>query len=169
MNIEIEDAHFESQAASGQSPSRSRSTDDPEDEAAAPAHPTAERLDGAEPAGGGESMAGEQVSAAEEAEEQGHHGVGDLLGAGGVYMDEAKAEVGGECGIDGAVGGAEAEDEVVGAEAALGGAWEISERVEEDGGGGLDLAVGETAERDVLDGGDAGEGFEFEGAIFDAV
>lgn len=106
---------------------------------------------------------------AEEAEEERHDGVGDLLGAGCVDMDEAEPEVGGEGGIDGTIGGAEAEYEVVGAEAALGGSREVGEGVEEDGGGGFDLAVGEAAERNVLDGGDAREGVELEGAIFDAV
>lgn len=169
MNIEIENAHSESQATSGQSPSRSRSTDDPKHEAAAPAHPAAEGLNGAKPAGGRQRVTREQVRAAEKAEEQRHDGVSDLIGARGVDVNEAEAEVSSEGRVDSAVGGAEAEDEVVRAEAALGGAWEVGEGVEEDSGGGLDLAIGETAERDVLDGGDAGEGFELEGAIFDAV
>jgi hypothetical protein len=114
-------------------------------------------------------VAREEVGAAEEAEEQCHDGVGNLLGAGGVDMDKAEAEVRGESRINGAVGGAEAKDEVIRAEAALGGAGKIGKGVEEDGSGGLDLAVGEATERDMFNGGDAGEGFEFEGAIFDAV
>ena len=156
MNIEIKHAHLECQAASGERPSGGRSANDAEDESSAPPHSAAERLNGAEPAGGGERVAGEEVSAAEESEEERHHRIGDLLGARRVDMDEAEAEVCGEGGVNGAVGGAEAEDEVVRAEAALGGAWEVREGVEEDGGGGLDLAVGETAEGDVLDGGDPG-------------
>lgn len=114
-------------------------------------------------------MAGEEVRPAEQAEDECHDGVGDLLGAGGVDMDESEAEVGGEGGVDGAVGGAEAEDELERAEAALGRAWEVREGVEENGGSGLDLPVGEACEGDVLDGGDAGKGFLLEGAIFDAV
>lgn len=109
------------------------------------------------------------MGAAEEAEEEGHDGVGDLLGAGGVDVDEAEAEVGGEGGVDGAVGGAETDDELPGAETALGGAGEVSEGVEEDGGGGLDPTVGEASEGDVLHGGDAGEGVLLEGAVVDAV
>lgn len=84
-------------------------------------------------------------------------------------MDEAETKVSGEGGVDGAISGTEAEDEVVGTESSLGGAWEVGEGMEEDGGGGLDLSIGETAERNMFDGGDAGERFEFEGAIFDAV
>lgn len=84
-------------------------------------------------------------------------------------MDEAETEVSGEGGVDGAVGRAEAEDEVVVAETALGGAGEVGEGVEEDGGGGLDLAVGDAAERNMFDGGEAGEGIEFEGTVVDAV
>lgn len=108
LSIKIEHAHFEGQAASGQRPSRRGDSDDAENEAAAAAHPAAERLDGAEPAGGGERVAGEEVRAAEETEEERHHSVGDLLRARGVNVDEAKAEVGGEGWVDGAVGGAEA-------------------------------------------------------------
>lgn len=37
-------------------------------------------------------------------------------------MDEPQAEIGGERGVDGAIGGAEAEDELVWPEASLGGA-----------------------------------------------
>jgi len=96
LSIKIEHAHFEGQAASGQRPSRRGDSDDAENEAAAAAHPAAERLDGAEPAGGGERVAGEEVRAAEETEEERHHSVGDLLRARGVNVDEAKAEVGGE-------------------------------------------------------------------------
>lgn len=106
---------------------------------------------------------------AEEAKEEGHDGVGDLVGAGGVDVDETQSEVGGEGGVDSAVGGAEAEEEVGGAEAALGGAGEEREGVEEDGGGGLDLAGGEVGEGDVVDGGDAGEGVLLEGEVLDAV
>ena len=57
-------------------------------------------------------------------------------------MEEAETEVRGEGGVDGAVGGAKAKDELVWAEAALGGAWEVGEGVEYDGGGRLDFAIG---------------------------
>lgn len=53
-----------------------------------------------------------------------------------------EAEVNGEGGVDGSVGGAEAENELPGAEAALGGAWEEREGVEDDGGGRLNLRLG---------------------------
>lgn len=169
MSIKIEHAHFEGQAASSQRPSRRGDSDDAENEAAAAAHPTAERLDGAEPAGGGESVAGEEVRAAEEAKEERHDGVGDLLGARGVDVDEAKAKVSGKGGVDGAVGGAKAEDEVVGTEAALGGAREVGEGVEENRGGRLDLAFGEAAEGNMLYDSDAGKGLELERTVVDAV
>lgn len=45
-------------------------------------------------------------------------------------MNEAEAEVGREGRVRGAVGGAEAEDEMVGAEATLCGAGEVDEGVE---------------------------------------
>lgn len=169
LNIKVEHAHLEGQAPRSERSRGGRSADDPQDEATAAPHPATERLDGAEPAGGGERVAGEEVRATEEAEDERHDGVGDLLSAGGVDMDEAETEVGGEGGVDGAVGGAEAEDELVGAEAALGGAWEVGEGVEEDGGGGLDLSVGKAGERDVFDCGDASEGLLLEGAVLDAV
>ncbi|KAG2384013.1 Plant cysteine oxidase [Vigna angularis] len=98
-----EHAHFEGQTASGQRPSRRGDSDNAENKAATAAHPTAERLDEAEPAGGGERVAGEEVRAAEEAEEEPHDGVCDLLGARGVDVDKAKAEVSGKGGVDGAV------------------------------------------------------------------
>lgn len=80
-----------------------------------------------------------------------------------------EAEVDGEGGVDGAVGGAEAEDELPGAEAALGCAWEEREGVEDDGGGGFDLGVGEAGEGHVLDHGGAGQAVLFEGGVFYAV
>ena len=46
-------------------------------------------------------------------------------------MDEAETEVGSEGGVDRAVDGAKAKDELVRAEATLGGAWEVGERVED--------------------------------------
>ena len=95
-------------------------------------------------------MAGEEVRAAEEPQEERHDGVGDLLGAVGVDVDEAEAELGGRGGVRGAVRGAEAEQELPGAEPALRGAREEGERGEEDGGGGLDAARGERGERRVL-------------------
>ncbi|KOM58051.1 hypothetical protein LR48_Vigan11g108400 [Vigna angularis] len=135
-----------SQDASGQRPSRPRDFYDVENKAAAAAHPTTERLDRAEPAGGGERVAGDEVRAAEEAEEaeeECHNGVCDLLGARGVDVDEAKAKVSGNGGVDDAVPRAEVEDEVVGTEAALGGAREVGEGVQEDHDSGLDLTFGE--------------------------
>ncbi|KAG2390711.1 uncharacterized protein HKW66_Vig0253510 [Vigna angularis] len=51
-----------------------------------------------------ESAWREEVRAAEEAEEEPHDGVCDLLGARGVDVDEAKAEVSGNGRVDGAVG-----------------------------------------------------------------
>ena len=48
-------------------------------------------------------MSGQQVGAAEEAEEERHDRVRDLLGAVGVDVDEAEAE------LRGAVGGSQAE------------------------------------------------------------
>jgi hypothetical protein len=87
---------------------------------------------------------------AQQAKEERHDRVSDLLGPRGVDVDEAEAEVGGESGVNGAVGGAEAEDELVGAEAALSGAWEVREGVEENGGRRLDLPLGQAAERHVL-------------------
>lgn len=161
VEIEVEDAHPEGEAPSGDASGRRRPPDDPDHEPPAPAHSPAERLDGPEPAGGGGGgrgrVAREEVGPAEEAEEEGHDGVGNLLGAAGVDVDQAETKVCGEGGIDGPVGGAEAENELPGAEAALGGAGEEGEGVDEDGGGGLDPAVSEAGEADVLDGSDAGE------------
>lgn len=93
---------------------------------------------------------------AKQAKEEGHNSIGDLLGAADIDVEEPiKAEISSEGGVDRAVGGAEAEDELPGAETALGGAREEGEGMEENGGGRLDPGVGETAERNVLDGGDA--------------
>lgn len=82
------------------------------------------------------------MSPPQQSKKQRHDGVGDLLGAGGVHVDESESEVGGQSGVDGAVGGAETKDELVRAEATLGGAWEVREGLEEHGRGGLDPAVG---------------------------
>lgn len=169
MNIEIEHAHLESQAASGQSPSRRRSANDPQNQTSAPSHPTAERLKRAEPSGSRERVARQQVSPAQQAKEERHDGVSNLLGSRRVDVDEPEPEFGGELGVDSSVGGAEAENELVGPEPALGGAWEVREGVDEHGGGGLDLSVGEAAERHVLDDSDAGEGFLLQGTVIDAV
>lgn len=54
-------------------------------------------------------MSGQQVGAAEQAEEERHDGVGDLIGAVGVDVDEAEAELGRGGGVRGAVGGSQAE------------------------------------------------------------
>lgn len=108
---------------------------------------------------------------AKQAQDQSHDRVRDLLSSRRIHVDEAEPQLSSEGRVDGAVGGAEAEDELVGAEAALGGAGEEREGVEEDGGSGVDGSVGggEAAEGDVLDGGDAGEGGLLEGAVLDAV
>lgn len=72
-------------------------------------------------------MPGQRVGPPEQREEEGHDGVGDLLVAGGVDVEDSEAELGGEGGVGVAVGGAEAEEEAAGAEAALGGAGEEGE------------------------------------------
>lgn len=103
-------------------------------------------------------------------EEQRHDGVSNLLSTRHIDMNEAaEAEVGSECGINGAVRGAEAEDELPWTKPALGGAWEEGEGVEEDSGGGLDPSLGEAAERNVFDGGDAGQAFLLQVRVLDAV
>jgi len=86
-SIEIQHAHFEGQAASGQGPSGIGDFDDAENEAAAAAHAAAERLDRAEPIGGRE-----EVRAAKEAEEERHGSVRDLFSVRGVDVDEAEAD-----------------------------------------------------------------------------
>ncbi|KHN00789.1 Sucrose transport protein SUC5 [Glycine soja] len=86
-SIEIQHAHFEGQAASGQGPSGIGDSDDAENEAAAAAYAAAEQLDRAKPTRGGE-----EVRAAEEAEEERHGSVRDLLSVRGVDVDEAEAE-----------------------------------------------------------------------------
>lgn len=65
------------------------------------------------------------MSAAEESKKQRHDRVRDLLGTRDIDMDEVESEVSGEGGVDGPVGGAEAEKELPGAEAALGGARKV--------------------------------------------
>ena len=65
----------------------------------------------------------------QQAEDERHNRVCDLLSAGGVDVDKPEAKVGGECRVDGAVGRVEAEDELVGSEVALGCAWEVCEGV----------------------------------------
>ena len=88
-------------------------------------------------------MPGQQVGAAEEAEEERHDGVRDLLGAVGVDVDETEAELRGRCGVRGAVGGSQAEQQLPRPEPALRGAREEGQRGEEHGRGGLDVARGE--------------------------
>lgn len=141
IDIEIEHTHLECDAPSRKRSRRRRSADDPEHKPPAAAHPAAERLQRSEPARGGEAMAGEEVRPAEQAEDERHYGVGNLLSAAGVDVDEPEAKLGGEGRVYGSVGGAEAEDELPGLEAALGRAGEEGEGVEEDGGGGLDPSV----------------------------
>ena len=86
-SIEIQHTHFEGQIASGQGPSGRGDSDNAENEAAAAAYAAAEQLDRAKPTRGGE-----EVRAAEEAEEERHGSVRDLLIVRGVDMDEAEAE-----------------------------------------------------------------------------
>ncbi|KAH7534032.1 hypothetical protein FEM48_Zijuj04G0194600 [Ziziphus jujuba var. spinosa] len=86
-----------------------------------------------------------------------------------VNVDKAEAEVSSESRIDGAIEGAEANDELVRMEMELGGMWDVGEVMEEAGGGRLDLAIGESVERDVLDGCDAGQGVLLEGIVIDVV
>lgn len=102
-------------------------------------------------------MVRQQVSSPEKSKNECHHSISNLLGARNIHMDQSEAEIGGECGVDGAIGGTEAENQLRGAEAALGGAWEERERVEQHGGGGLDSAIGKAVESDVRDDGDSGE------------
>ena len=87
-------------------------------------------------------MPREQMSPSQQPKEESHNRIGDLLCSRGIHVEEAETEVGGKGGVDGAVGGAKAKDELVRAEAALGGAWEVGEGVEYDGGGRLDFAIG---------------------------
>ena len=109
------------------------------------------------------------MSPTEQAEEESHDGISNLLSTRRIDMDEAETEVSGEGGVDGAVGGAETEEELPGAEAALGGTGEVREGVDEDRCGGLDLALGKAGERNVLDGSDVGKGLLLEGRVIDAV
>jgi len=67
------------------------------------------------------------VSAAEEAEDERHDGISNLFSSGNVHVDQPEAEIGGKGGVDGAVGGAEAEDELPWLKPALGGPWEERE------------------------------------------
>ena len=59
-------------------------------------------------------MAREQMRPAQQAKDESHHGVSDLLGSRGINVDETETKVRGESGVDCAVGRAEAEDELVG-------------------------------------------------------
>ena len=171
MEIEVEHAHLECEAPGCQATGRGRPPDDPENEATAPSHAPAQRLDRSEPPGGSRrgGIAGQEVGPAEEAEEEGHDGVSDLFGPAGVNVDEAEAKVGGEGGVDGAVGGAKAEDELPRTEAALGGPGDERKGVEDDGGSGLDPAIGEGGEADVLHPCCAGEGLLLERRVLEAV
>lgn len=109
------------------------------------------------------------MSPTQQAEEERHDSVSNLLSSRCVNVDESEPEVSSKCGVHSAVGGAETENELVRPEPALGGAWEVREGVNEHRGGGLDLAVREAAERYVLDAGDAGEGVLLQGTVIDAV
>jgi hypothetical protein len=96
-------------------------------------------------------MAGEEVGVAEEAEEECHDGVGNLLGAIGVDMEEAEAELGGHDGINNAVEGGEAEQHLRGAESlALRDSREEGEREEQHGDYVLDTAGRERGEHNIL-------------------
>lgn len=92
------------------------------------------------------------MSPTEQAEDERHDSISDLLGSGGINMDELETEVGSQGRIDSAVSRAEAENKLVGAESALGGTWKERERMEKNSGGCLDLAIGEATEWEVLDG-----------------
>jgi hypothetical protein len=109
------------------------------------------------------------MGAAEETEEERHDGIGDLLGAVAVDVDEAEAELGGRGGVGGAVGGAEAEQELPGAESALRNAREEGKRGEQHGGGGLDAAGREDGERRVLHGRRARQRLPLHRRVLDAV
>ena len=84
-------------------------------------------------------------------------------------MSEAETQVGSEGGVDGAVRGAEAKDELPGAETALGSAGEENEGVKEDNCRGLDTAAGTAGEADVLHNGRAGEGLALQGRVLEAI
>ena len=70
-------------------------------------------------------MPREQMSPSQQPKEESHNRIGDLLCSRGIHVEEVETEVGGEGGVDGAVSGAKAKDDLVRAEAALGGAWEV--------------------------------------------
>ncbi|KAM2165041.1 hypothetical protein ACFX1R_039235 [Malus domestica] len=71
--------------------------------------------------------------------------------------------------VDCTVGRAKAEDELVGAEAALGCSWVLREGLEEHGGGGLDLTFREATERFVLNSGDASQEVMLHAEVIDAI
>ena len=76
-------------------------------------------------------MPREQMSPSQQPKEESHNYIGDLFCSWGIHVEEAKTEVGSEGGVDRAVVGAKAKDELVRAEAALGDAWEVCEGVED--------------------------------------
>lgn len=82
------------------------------------------------------------MSSTEQAEDKRHYSIRDLLGSGGINMDELETEVGSQGRVDSAVSRAEAENKLVGVESALSGTWKERERMEENSGGCLDLAIG---------------------------
>ena len=71
------------------------------------------------------------MTPSQQPKEESHNRIGDLLCSRGIHVEEAKIEVGGEGGVDRAVDGAKAKDELVRAEAALGDTWEVCEGVED--------------------------------------
>jgi hypothetical protein len=168
--IEVEHAHPEGKAASRETAGSGGPSNDAKHEAAAAPHAAAQRLDGAEPPGGGRrALARQQVGPSEQAEDERHDGVGDLLGTVGVDVDEAEAKVRGDGVVGGAVGGAEAEQELPRSEPALGGAREEGEGGEQHGRGGLDAARCDGGEGHVLDRGHAGQPFLLQRGVVEAV
>lgn len=97
------------------------------------AHLMAEGLDRAKPAVGNR-VVGEEVGLTEEAKEEGHDGIDDLLGEAGINVDDVEVKFSGEGRVNGLVGGAEVEDELPRAEVVLGGAGEEGKGVHKDGG-----------------------------------
>jgi len=153
--IEVEHAHPKRETTSGEAAGGRGPANDAEHEATAAPHATAHGLDGAKPAGGDggrgrRGVAREQVGPAEQAEDERHDGVGDLLGAVGIDVDEAESQVGGHRRVGRAVRGAEAEQQLPGPQPALRGAREEGEGGEQHRGGGLDAARGDGGERHVL-------------------
>jgi hypothetical protein len=169
--IEVEHAHPKRETTSGEAAGGRGPANDTEHETAAAPHAAAHGLDGAEPAGGRDrrGVAREEVGPAEQAEDERHDGVGDLLGAVGVDVDEAEAQVGGRRRVGRAVRGAETEQQLPGPQPALRGAREEGEGGEQHRGGGLDAAAGDGGERHVLHRGHARQPLLLQREVVEAV